>query len=91
MGSQKKNRMVRSNLSFPPLNWTFKSGGYVNSELSRKDENLATPLFALTINVITKDKEIVRFAHPTMHPCSSDFELNNWSIVGIPVIHKSSK
>ena len=36
MGSQKKNRMVRSNLIFPPLNWTFISGGYINSDLPGK-------------------------------------------------------
>ena len=77
MGSQKENRIVRSNLVFPSLDWTFKSGGYINSNQSGEDENLATPLLALTINAITKDKEMVRIAHPTVYPCSPGFELNN--------------
>ena len=77
MGSQKENRIVSSNLVFPPLDWTFRSGGYINSNQFGEDGNLATPLHALTINVITKDEEIVRIARPTVYPCSSDFELNN--------------
>ena len=91
MGSQKEKRIVRSNLVFPPLDWTFKSGGYINSNQSGEEKNLATPFLALTINVITEDEEMVRIACPTVYPRSSDFELNNWSIVGIPVVHKSSK
>ena len=91
MGSQKENRMVRSNLIFPPLNWTFQSGGYNNSDLHREDENLTTPLLALTINAITEDDKMVRSVHSTVYPCSPDFELNNWSMVEIPVVHKSSK
>ena len=91
MGSQKENRMVRANLIFPPLNWTFRSRGYFNSDLPGEDENLATPLLALTINAITKDDEMVKSVYSTVYPCSPDFELNNWSIVEIPVVHKSSK
>ena len=86
MGSQKENRMVRSNLIFSLLNWTFRSRGYINSNHPREDENVATPLLMLTINVITEDEEMVKIAH--LAPCSSDFELNNWSIVEIPVVHK---
>ena len=66
-------------------------GGYINSNESEEDESLATPLLALTINEITKDEKMVRIAHPTLYPCSPDFELNNWSIVEVPVVHKSSK
>ena len=83
--------MVRSKLVFPPLDWTFKSGGYINSNQSGEDENVATPLLTLTINVITKDEEMAKIIRPTVYPCSSNFELNNWSIVKIPVVHKSSK
>ena len=91
MRSQKGNRMVRSNLVFPPLNWTFRSRGYINSDLSREDKDIATPLLALTINVITRDEEMVRSVHLTIYPCSPNFELNNWSIAKIPVIYKLSK
>ena len=91
IGSQKENRMVRSKLVFLPLDWTFRSGGYINSNQSGEDENLPTPFLALTINVITEDEEMVKIARPTVYPCSSDFELNNWSIVEVPVVHKSSK
>ena len=91
MGSQKENRMVKYNLIFPPLNWTFRSGDYINSDLPGEDENLATPLLALTINAITEDVKMVRSVHSTVYPCSPDFELNNWSIMEIHVVHKSSK
>ena len=77
MGSQKENRMVRSNLVFPPLNWTFRSGGYINSDMSGEDKDIATPFRTLTINVITKEEEMDKTACPTVYPCSPDFELNN--------------
>ena len=69
--------MIRSNSCFPPLNWTFRSRGYINSDLSGEDKDIVTPLFALTINVITKDKAEVESAYPTVYPCSPDFELDN--------------
>ena len=69
--------MVRSNLVFPPLNWTFRLGDYINSDLSGEDKDIATPLLALTINVITGDEEMVRSARPIVYPSSPDFELNN--------------
>ena len=83
--------MVRSNLVFPPLNWTFRSRGYINSSLFREDNDIVAPFLVLTINVITKDEEMIRSVCPTVYPCSPNFELNNWSIVEIPVVHKSSK
>ena len=77
MGSQKKDRMVIPDLIFLPLNWTFRSGGYINSNQSGEDENLPTPFLALTINVITEDEEMAKIARLTVYPCSLDFELNN--------------
>ena len=91
MGSQKGNRMVRSYSSIPPLSWTFRSGGYINSNQSREDENLATPPLTLTINIVTNEKGMDKTVCSIVHPCSSDFELNNWSIMKIPVVHQSLK
>ena len=88
---QKENRMTRSYLVFPPLSWTFKSGGYINASPSEEDEDVVMPLRTLTISVITEDEEIVETACPAMYPCSSDFELDNWSIMEIPVAHKLIK
>ena len=69
--------MVRSNLIFSPLNFTFKSEGYINSSSSGEDEDIVTPLLALTINVITEEKETNENACPTIYPCPPDFKLNN--------------
>ena len=88
MKSQNEDRMVGSNLIFPPLNWTFRSGGYINSSLFGEDEDIVTPLLALTINVIVEEEETVENACPTMYPCPPDFELNNWSILEIPIVYK---
>ena len=90
-GNQKEDRMVRSNLVFPSLNWTFKSGGYINSNQSREDKSLFTPFQTLTINVITEKKEMNQTTCPIVYPYSSDFELNNWSIVEVPIVYKPSK
>ena len=70
---QKENRMIRSYLAFPLLIWTFRSGGYINTSLSRENEDVVAPFHALTINVITEDKEEVESAYPTMYPCSPNF------------------
>ena len=83
--------MTRPYLAFPLLYWTFKSGGYINASLSRENGNVVMPLHALTIHVIIEDKEEVESAYPTMYLCSLDFELDNWSIVEIPVAHKLMK
>ena len=91
MESQKENRMVSSDLAFPPLSWTFRSGGYINSDLPIKDRDIVTPLLALTINAITEEKETIENAHPTVHPCPPSFELDNWSIMEIPIVFKLSK
>ena len=83
--------MIIPYLAFPPLSLTFRSGGYINAGLSRENEDVVVPFHAFTINVITKNKEKVESAYPTVYPCSLDFELSNWSIVEIPVAHKISK
>ena len=86
MESQKEDRMVRSNLAFPPLNWTFRSRAYINSTMCGEDKDMVTPLLTLTINVITKKEEIVQNVCPTVYLCPSDFELSNWSIVEILIV-----
>ena len=83
--------MARSYFAFPSLNWTFRSGGYINASLFGEDEDVIMPLHALTISVCTKDEEIVEIVCLAVYPCSPDFELNNWSIVEIPIAHKLSK
>ena len=83
--------MTISYLSFPPLSLTFRSRGYINTTPSREEEGVVMPFRALTINVITEDKEEVESTYPTMYPCSPDFKLNNWSIVEIPIAHKLIK
>ena len=88
---QKENRMTRSYLAFPPLSWTFRLGGYINTSLSKKDEDKVAPFHALTINIITEDKKEVESNYPTVYQCSLDFEIDNWSIVEIPIAHKLIK
>ena len=83
--------MSRPYLAFPPLSLTFRSGGYINASLSRENKDVVALFHALTINVITEDREKVESVYPTVYPCPSDFELNNWSIVEILVAHKLSK
>ena len=90
-GSQKENKMVRFNLVFPPLSWTFRSRRYINSDLPLKDENIVTPLLALTINAIIEEEETIENARPTVHPYTPDCKLNNWSIVEIPITYKLSE
>ena len=83
--------MVRSNLVFPPLSWTFRSGGYINFDLPVEDGDTVTPLLAITINAITEEEETIEDARSTVHPCLPNFELNNWSIVEIPITYKLSE
>ena len=83
--------MVRSNLVLLPLSWTFKSAGYINPELLVEDGNTVTPFLALAINAIIEEEETFENAHPTVHPCPSNFELNNWIIVEIPIVYKLSE
>ena len=68
---QKGNRMIRPYLAFPPLSWTFKSRGYINTTLSRKEQGVVVPFPALTISVITKDKD--ESAYPAVYSYPSDF------------------
>ena len=74
---QKENRMTRPYLAFPPLSWTFRSGGYINTTPFGKKEGVVVPFRALTINVITKDEEEVRNVCPVVYPCPSDFKQEN--------------
>ena len=83
--------MTRPYLAFPPLSWTFKLGGYIKTTSSRKEEGTDMPFRALTINVIARDKEEVEGAYPVVYLYPSYFELDNWSIVKIPIAHKLTK
>ena len=83
--------MIRPYLAFPPLSLTFRSRGYINTIPSGRKKGVVVPFRALTINVITKNEEEVRNACPFMYPCPSDFKLDNWSIVEIPIAHKLTK
>ena len=74
---QKENKMTRPYLAFPPLSWTFRSGGYINTTPFGKEEGVVVPFRALTINVITKNEEENESAYPTVYPYPSDFELDN--------------
>ena len=69
--------MTSSYLAFPLLSWTFRLEGYINTSLSREDEDVVAPFHTLTINFIIEDKEEVESAYPTMYSCSPDFELDN--------------
>ena len=53
---QKENKMTRPYVAFPPLSWTFKSGGYINTTPSGKEKDVVVPFRALTINVVTEDE-----------------------------------
>ena len=83
--------MTRPYLDVPPLSLTFRSRGYINTSLPKENEGMVAPLHALTINVITEDKEKVENSYPTVYPYHLDSELNNRSIVEIPIAYKLSK
>ena len=38
-GRIQKKRMTKPYLAFPPLSWTFRSGGYINTSLSEENED----------------------------------------------------
>ena len=86
--NQKENRITKPYLAFPPLSWTFRSGGYINITPSRKEKDVVMPFRALTIGVITEEVENV---HPAVYPYPSDSELGNWSAVEIPIAYKLSQ
>ena len=88
---QKENKRTRTYLAFPPLSLTFRSGGYINASLPVENEDVVMPFCAPTIHVFTEDEDIVETARPTVYPCPLDFELDNWSIMEIPVAHNLSK
>ena len=69
--------MTRPYLAFPPLSWTFRSGGYINITLSEKEEDVVMPFRALTINVITRNEEEAESVYPAVYPYPSDSELDN--------------
>ena len=73
---QKENRMTRPYLAFPLLSWTFRSGGYINTAPSGKEEDVGMPFRALTISVITGNEE-VESAYLVVYPYPSDSELDN--------------
>ena len=52
---------------------------------------MGMPFHALTISVITEDKEEVESAYLAMYPYPSDSELDNWSTVEISIAYKLSK
>ena len=54
---QKENRKTRSYLALSPLSWTFRLGGYINTNLSEESEDVVVPFHVFTISVITRDKE----------------------------------
>ena len=88
---QKENRMTRPYVAFPHLSWTFRSGGYINTTPSGKKEGMGMPFRALIIGVIIGDEEEDKSAYPAVYPYPSDSELDNWSIVKIPITHKLTK
>ena len=73
---QKENRMTRPYLAFPPLSWTFRSRGYINTIPSGKENGMVMPFRALTISVITGNEE-VESAYPAVYPYPLDSELDN--------------
>ena len=89
--SKKGNRMTRPYLAFPPLSLTFRSRGYINTTPFGKEKGVVVLFRAFTINVLTKDEEEVRNACPVVYLCPSNFKLDNWSIVEIPIAHKLTK
>ena len=85
MEKQRENRLAsfkgqKNNdelMTFPPLYKIFRSGGHINPNLSVEYRDVVTAFFALAINAIEEDKEIVEDVCSTVHPCSPNFELNN--------------
>ena len=73
---QKENRMTKPYVAFPPLSWTFKSGGYINTTPSGKEEGIGMPFRVLTISVIIGNEE-VESAYPAVYPYPLDSELDN--------------
>ena len=68
--------MTRPYLAFPPLSWTFRSRGYINSAPSGIEEDMGIPFRTLTISVITGNEE-VESAYLVVYPYPSDSELDN--------------
>ena len=75
--NQKENKVTRPYLAFPPLSWTFRSGGYMNITLSGKEEDVVMPFRALTISVIIRNEEKAESVYPAVYPYPSDSELDN--------------
>ena len=88
---QKENKMTKPYVAFPLLSWTFRSGGYINTTPSKKEEGMGMPFRVLTISVITEDKREDESAYPVVYPYPSDSELDNWSAMEIPIAHKFTK
>ena len=82
--------MTKPYLAFPSLSSTFRSGGHINTTPSGKEEGVVMPFHVLTISVIIENEKEDGSAYPTVYPYLSDSELDNWSIVKIPIAYKLS-
>ena len=91
MERQKGKRMASSKLIIPPIHQIFRSEGCINSSLSVEDEDIIAPFLAFTINATIENEEMAESARLAVYPCPPDFELSNWSIVEVPIIHELSK
>ena len=69
--------MTKPYLVFLPLSLTFRSGGYINTTPSKKEEGVIVPFHALTINVLTEYEKKVRNVCPVVNLCLPDFKLDN--------------
>ena len=78
-------------ITFPPLYQTFRLGGCINLSLSVEYKDVVATFFTLTINATKEDKEIAEDICSIVHPCSPDFELNNWNAIEIPINYKSTE
>ena len=97
MSSFKGQRNDDELMTFPPLFQTFRSGGYINPNLGVEQNEMMASFWALnpplmfTINAIEEDEEVNGEVCSAVHPSPPDFELNNWCLVKIPVVYKSTK
>ena len=56
-----------------------------------ESKDVVATFFTFTINAIEENEETVESVCPTVYPHLPNFELNNWSIVEIPIIYKLSE
>ena len=91
MSSFKGQRNDDEPMTFPPLLQTCRSDGYINPNLGLEQKEILASFWTLTINATEEDKKVNGEVCSAVHPCPSDFELNNWCSVKIPVVYKSTK